>query len=356
MRPRFLAWAVVCLALAGCGGTKETYKYRIAVIPKGLTHEFWQSIRRGADRAAADLVKQGIAVEVIWDGPRTESAAQAQIDIVNRNVARRVSAIVLAPQHSHTMVAPVQSAVQKGIPVVIIDSGLDNPALYAKYVATDNYHGGRLAAERLLQVLREQGKPDPRLILFRYQPGSESTEQREKGFEDVVNAAIAEQKKNNQPTITWLSTDKYAGATTDSALGEAMPLLSRFKDQGIDGIFAPNESSASGMLKALQSLRLNKKVRLVGFDSSPPLLQAVADGDIDGLILQDPYRMGYLGVWTAVQHLEGQDVAPGGDKKLSTGEYLVTRENLDRDETQQRFQSQMQESRVIATPTYGSKK
>jgi ribose transport system substrate-binding protein len=249
------------------------------------------------------------------------------------------------------MVAPVQSAVQKGIPVVVLDSDLNDRSAYVKYVATDNYHGGRLAAERLLQVLRDAGKPAPKLVLFRYAPGSESTEQREKGFEDVVNDAVARQKKG-EPTITWLSRDKYAGATTDSALQAATPLLNSLQDQGLDGIFAPNESSTMGMLKAMQSLRLNKKIKLVGFDSSPPLLQAVADGDIDGLVLQDPYRMGYLGVWTLVQHLEGYDVAPGGDKVLGTGEHVVTKENLESDRTRELFTPELQAKRTIATPTY----
>jgi ribose transport system substrate-binding protein len=350
-RPTHFALALAaCLTLAGCGGTKPAARYRITVIPKGLTHEFWQSIHRGAERAQFDLQRQGITVDVLWEGPRTESDAQAQIDIMNRSIANRVHGIVLAPQHSRTMVAPVEAAVQKGIPVVIIDSGLENQDIIVKYVATDNYHGGQLAAEHLLKVLRQAGKPAPKLILFRYAPGSESTEQREKGFEDYVNGVIAEQKKKGQPTIAWLSTDKYAGATTDSALKEATPLLNGLQDQEIDGIFAVNESSATGMLMALKSLGLNKKVHLMGFDSSPPLLQAVAEGDIDGLILQDPFKMGYLGVWTLVQHLEGANVSPDGNKVLSTGEFVATRENVDSPHVYERFDEKFQRERTIETP------
>src|SRR5262245_60216244 len=133
-----------CIALIGCGGQKPNYKYRIAVIPKGLTHEHWQSVHRGADRAAADLQEQGIPVEVIWDGPRTESDAQAQIGIVDKHVANRVSGIVIAPQHSETMVPPLERAVKQNIPIVVIDSDLNNRDLYIKYVATNNYNGGRL--------------------------------------------------------------------------------------------------------------------------------------------------------------------------------------------------------------------
>jgi ribose transport system substrate-binding protein len=345
---------VAGLALAGCG-PRTDYKYRIVVIPKGLTHEHWQSVHRGADRAAADLAEKGLKVEVIWDGPRTEDDAQKQIEIVDRHAASGISGIVLAPQHSETMVAPVKRAVEKGIPVVAIDSGLADQSLIIKYIATDNRNGGKLAAERLLKVLRDEGKAAPKVVLFRYAPGSESTEQREKGFEDVIDLTITTQKAAGVPTITWLSRDKYAGATADSALKEATPLLNALQDQGIDGIFAVNESSATGMLRALQSLKLNKKVHLVGFDSSPPLLQAVADGDIDGLILQDPYRMGYLSVWTLVQHLEGYDVAPGGDKVQGTGEHVVTRENLEDEQIRQLFNPDLQAKRTIEMPAYKKK-
>jgi ribose transport system substrate-binding protein len=190
-------------------------------------------------------------------------------------------------------------------------------------------------------------------VLFRYKPGSESTDQREKGFEDTINRVMAGQKQKGEPAITWLSTNKYAGATTDSALAAATPLLNGLQD--IDGIFAPNESSATGMLKALQSLGQNKKVRFIGFDSSEPLLQAVQDGDIDGLIVQDPYKMGYFGVWTLVQHLEGFDVAVNGKKELPTGENLITRVNLDAISTRELFDPELQKKRTLQPPVFAKK-
>jgi ribose transport system substrate-binding protein len=349
-----------CLALAGCTGSQENYKYRVAVIPKGLTHEFWQSIHRGAQRAADDLKEQRhLNVQVIWDGPNKESESQEQINIVNRQLAASVNGIVLAPQHSETMVPSVQQAVNKGVPVVIIDSGLANTDIIVKYVATDNYHGGRLAAERLLDVLAKEGKANPKIVLFRYAPGSESTEKREKGFEDVV----AEQEKDGKVKVNWLSKDKYAGATEDSAQREASPLLNNLRDQGIDGIFAPNESSASGMINALRSLKLNKQVKLIGFDSSAKLLDGLREGDVDGLVVQDPYRMGYLGVWTLVQHLEGNNVTPDGQKVQGTGEYLVTRDNLDAPPSDdpdnpspgQLFDRELQAKRKIKVPDFPKK-
>lgn len=353
VRSSFLLLAsVACLVLSSCGGSRQDHKYRIAVIPKGLTHEFWQSIHRGAERAAVDLKQQGLNVQIIWSGPKKESDSQEQISIVDLQVGKQVSGIVLAPQHSQTMVGPVEHAVKDGIPVVIIDSGLAREDLIVKYVATDNYNGGRLAAERLLKVLEAAGKPAPKIILMRYQVGSESTEQREKGFIDVIETRIDQQKKASLPTVVWLSNDKYAGATTDSAEREAGPLLTRLQGQGIDGIFTPNESSTNGMLNALRNQGLNQKVKLVGFDSSEPLLQALEDGNVDALIVQDPYRMGYLGVWTMVQHLEGYDVTPDGKKTQSTGENVITRENLNAPETRGLFDPEMQKQRTIATPAY----
>ena len=358
--------AAVCLGMGGCGGGSASSGYRIAVIPKGLTHEFWKSIHRGAERAAADLKAQGVEVEVLWDGPHKEDDAADQIQIVQTMVGRGINGLVLAPQSSKQMVSPVRDVKDRGIPVVIIDSGLDrdelakNPDLIAKYVATDNYNGGKLAAIRLLKVLQEQGNKAPKVLLFAYAKDSESTEQREQGFLDHVRAVRDAQKKAGQPTLTILSEDvkQYAGATVNDAQKNAGPIINRFREGGIDGIFAVNESATNGMLLALEAAELTKdddktdrkRVRLVGFDSSQPLLAGVRRGVIDGLVIQDPYRMGYLGVWMVVQHLRGNDVAPDGNKDLSTGEYVLTKENLDAEETREKFEPELQAKRKIAVP------
>jgi ribose transport system substrate-binding protein len=348
------------LCLCGCGASK-TYKYRIAVIPKGTTHEFWQSIHRGAERAASDLEAKGIATEVLWEGPLKESDALEQIALIDKKAGMGIQGLVLAPQDRKGMVPPVERTVAKGIPVVIIDSNLDKeelarkPDLIVKYIATDNYNGGKLAAKHLLDVLAREGKSAPKLILFRYAPGSESTEQREQGFLDYVEEQIKKQKAEGKETIQLVSTDKYAGATVDTAEKEAGPLLSQFRDANVDGIFAVNESATSGMLNALRSSGLNKKIHLMGFDSSEPLLQALKDGNVDGLIVQDPYRMGYLGVWTLVQHLEGYDVARDG-KDLSTGEYVLTAKNLEEESSRERFDREAQKKRTIQVPEFPKKK
>ncbi|MBY0514009.1 MAG: substrate-binding domain-containing protein, partial [Gemmataceae bacterium] len=306
----------------GCGGPAADFT--VVVIPKGLTHEHWQSVRRGAERCAADLEPEGVRVRVVFDGPLRERDAMEQIRIVDRRVATGTpgrTGIVLAPQHSKTMTACVKRAADAGVPVVVIDSDLVEKDHYVKYVATDNENGGYLAGKHLVAELKRAGKEKPRLILFRYAVGSESTEQRERGFGRAV--------KETSPDAVWLSTDKYAGATRDSAKREAGPLVLQFKDQ-VDGVFAPNESSASGMLDVLKSQGLNKKVLLMGFDASKPLLDAIREGDVVGSILQDPYRMGYVSTWVSVRALRGEDVNAGRTRlAFGTGEYLVTAQNVD---------------------------
>lgn len=209
-------------------------KWRVIVIPKGTTHEFWMTIHAGALKAASDLGN----VEVIWQGPQKEDDRTLQIQLVQSAVAAGVDGIVLAPLDARALVRPVEEAVAKGIPVLIFDSALESSKIVG-YVATDNYHGGVLAAQRLGKVLGGKGK----IILLRYAVGSESTEQREKGFTDTIAKEF--------PGISYLSDAEYSGPTSDSAQQKAQSLVTRFRGQ-VDGIFTPNESSTHGMLRALE--------------------------------------------------------------------------------------------------------
>src|SRR6476659_4299765 len=139
---RWLAAALVVVS-AACGRgstqTNGTSPLTIAVIPKGTSHIFWQSIHAGATQAAKEL-----GVEVIWRGPRREDDRDSQVSEVEGFVTRGVSGIVLAPLDESALVGPVSDAARRKIPVVIFDSGLkgDN---YVSFVATDNLKGGRMA-------------------------------------------------------------------------------------------------------------------------------------------------------------------------------------------------------------------
>jgi len=285
--------------------------YRIAVIPKGTTHEFWKSIHAGAIKAARELQAEGINVEVIWKGPLREDDREQQVQVVENFIARRVNGIVLAPLDARALVAPAETAVRAGIPVVIIDSGL-NSTQPVSTVSTDNYKGGVLGARRLAALLDGKGK----VILLRVLAGSTSTEQREAGFLDTL--------ARDYPGITVISSDQHAGATRDTAYRAAQNLLNRFGRE-VTGIFGPNESSATGMLLALRDAGLaGGKVKFVGFDTGTQTVAGLKTGDLQGLVVQNPFKMGYLGVKTIVASLRGETV----EKDIDTGCEVVTLDNL----------------------------
>jgi len=293
-------------------------KLTIAVIPKGTTHVFWQSIHAGALKAAHEL-----DVNAIWLGPEKEDDRQQQIALVDNQVMNQVSGIVLAPLDEMALRRPVADAVQKGIPVVIIDSGLkDSEDVYTSFIATNNKEGGRIAARQLGKFLAGRGD----VIVLRFVEGSASTENRAQGFLEAIQEF---------PDITVISDEQYGGATKAQAQQSSENLLLRFMDKSgnltIDGIFCTNESTTYGMLQALKRKRLAGSIKFVGFDSSEPLLEGLKAGEINGLVVQNPFKMGYLGVKTMVMHLKGQQV----EKLVDTGVTFVTLENFNDKEIQE---------------------
>jgi ribose transport system substrate-binding protein len=302
--------AVVCMFGCDTGseknpGEQDALQIEIAVIPKGTTHEFWKSIHAGAQQAA---IEHG--VEILWKGPQKEDDRAQQITVVEDFISRGVDGIVLAPLDDRALMRPVRDATREKIPVVIIDSALQGKD-YISFVATDNYLGGVLAGKRMGELLQGRGN----IFMIRYQAGSASTTKREAGFLDTMQQEF--------PEVHFLVKDQYAGSTTETAYQMAENLLNRFPD--VDGIFCPNESSTFGTLRALQEAGKAGKIVFVGFDSSPKLVQGLRDSHIQGLVLQDPVKMGYLGVRQMVLHLKGQPV----ENRIDTGVYMVTKENME---------------------------
>jgi ribose transport system substrate-binding protein len=298
------------LSGAACSSKKseEAKSPQIAVIPKGMTHEFWNAIHAGAVKAGREL-----GVEIIWKGPHKEDDREGQIIVVEDMIARGVDGIILAPLDDQALVRPVSEAQREGIPVIIIDSPLKGSD-YVSYIATDNYKGGVLAAEHMGKLLGGSGK----IFLIRCHEGSASSTLREQGFYETTQKLF--------PEIEFLSKDLYAGVTTESAYQALENLLNRFPD--VDGIFCPNESTTFGGLRALQDKGLAGKVKFVGFDSSQKLVDGLRQGHIHGLVLQNPFNMGYLGVKTIVAHHRGEKVP----LQVDTGETLVTPESMDQPE------------------------
>ena len=291
-------------------------KLTIAVIPKGTSHEFWKSIHAGAIKASRELSTQGNDVEVIWKGPLREDDREQQIQVVEGFTSQGVDGIVLAPLDNRALVRPVEEAKSANVPTVIIDSALDSNSIVS-FVATDNRKGGMLAADRLGQLLSGKGK----VILLRYAEGSASTQDREDGFLQEI--------KQKFPGIELISSDQYAGATRDTAKRASENLLNRFGEE-VQGIFCPNESTTAGMLLALQDIGKAGKVTFVGFDTSQTFIDAMRAKQLHGIVVQNPFNMGYLGVRTMVESLQGKTV----DKRIDTGVTMITSDNLDAADTQ----------------------
>ena len=305
-----LILTLICCALAGSAAAASK-NYTIAVIPKGTSHEFWKSIHAGAVKAKQELESQGNKINLIWKGPLREDDRDQQIQVVENFIGRRVDGIVLAPLDSQALIAPVEMAARAKVPLVIIDSGLKSDQ-YLSYISTDNFKGGQLGAEHLAKLLNGQGKA----ILLRYQVGSASTEEREAGFLDVM--------KKKYPGIQLISTDQYSGATRDSAYQAAQNLLNRYGKE-VQGIFAPCEPVTVGVLMALKDLgKAGGVVKMVGFDAGTQSVEALRKGDLQGLVIQNPMRMGYLGVMSIVDHLNGKTL----ERRIDTGVQLATPENM----------------------------
>jgi ribose transport system substrate-binding protein len=308
------------VAISGCSkrdaasADGKSGGYTVAVIPKGTTHEFWKSIHAGAVKAERELKEKGVKLQIVWQGPLREDDRNGQIQTVEANTARRVSGIVLAPLDSQALVGPVHSAIGAGVPVVIMDSGLKTDR-YVSFVATDNYKGGVLAGEHLGKLLDGKGN----VILLRYAVGSASTEEREAGFLEALKKF---------PDIKIISHDQYAGPTRETGYQASQNLLNRYGNE-VNGIFCPCEPPTIAMAKALRDIgKAAGKVKMVGFDSGTQSVADLKNGDVQGLVVQDPLRMGYLGVMTLYQHLQGDKV----EKRIDTGARLVTAENMDQPE------------------------
>jgi ribose transport system substrate-binding protein len=306
MRNRLALLLLCCTSLFTVACNRSTQK-RVVFIPKGRAHEFWQSVRAGAIAA----MRENPGYEIIWNGPASETDYEGQIQIVDAAINQHADAICLAPIDKKVLVAVVERAAAQNIPVVVFDSPVDS-ARFTSQVATDNYAGGALGATRVGQILGGKGK----IAEVAVQPGSASTMAREQGFEETL--------AKDFPGIKLVD-KQYGMADFAQSLKVSENMLTATPD--LNALFASNESSSVGAVRALKN---KTGVKLVGFDSSPQLIEALKSGVVDSLVVQDPFQMGYKSMVAAVTKLKGgsperiQNITPA----------LVTRENMGTPEIQ----------------------
>lgn len=279
----------------------------IGVVPKGRAHLFWQSVQGGALKAARER-----NVEIVWNGPAVETDIPEEVKIVESLLNRRVDAICLAPIDKTGLVNVIERAAREKVPLVIFDSGVDTEN-FVSMVATDNYRGGVIAAERIGEILQGKGV----VTIVAVQPGAASTLAREAGFEETLKAKF--------PGIT-VADKRFGMADFAKSLAAAENMLTAHPE--MNAMFASNESSTVGAAQALKGR--NSKVKLVGFDWSPNLKEDLVAGRIDSLVVQDPFRMGYQSVMAAVDHLDGKPVQKHNDLPAR----LIRKEDLGKPEVE----------------------
>lgn len=304
MKRRAFAGAVL---LAACGGAK---KRRIAVIPKGTAHLFWASVHAGALAAGRKF-----DVEIVWNGPATETEYDRQIQIVDSMVTQRVDGICLAASERKALVGAVDRAVAAGIPVTVFDSGLDSTN-YMSFVGTDNTLAGRLGARTLAGLLGGKGQ----VAVVLHAPGSVSTMDREAGFRETMAKEF--------PGITIVA-EQFGMSDRAKARAAAENILAA--NPGVEGLFTTTEPSAAGVLLALKGRALVGKVKLVTNDSSDALVEQMRAGHLDAMIAQDPFGMAFQAVETVVDKLNGKTPP----KRIDLQPRVVTVRDLDNPEVRQ---------------------
>ncbi len=310
---------VLMILAAGCekktepaqpSGTVSNEKevFEIAVIPKGLAHQFWIFVKQGAEAAGRDL-----GADILWQGPPKETEIAQQINIVQDMITRRVDALVLAACDENALATVIAQADQAGIPVIMIDSGVKSD-VPKSLVATDNVEGAKMAARKLAELLGAQGE----VGLVPFVPGAATSELRERGFKEGLQEF---------PGMTLVATN-YSQSDVSIGMNVTSDMLTAHPD--IIGIFAASEPSAIGAAQALRAAGKAGQVKLIGFDATGEQLNALRDGVIHALIVQNPFKMGYEGVKAAIAALHGEPVEP----VIDTGVTVVTLENLETPEVQ----------------------
>lgn len=282
-------------------------RYTIGVVPKGLAHQFWLTVKAGTEAAGKKF-----NADIVWQGPAQETEIDKQISIIEDMITSRVDAIVMAACDENALVPVLKKALDCGIPVVTIDSGVKSD-LPIPFVATDNVAGAKAAAKELARVLDNEGE----VGVIPFVAGAATSEMREQGFKDGLA----------DTGLTLVST-LYSQSDAAIAMNVAQDMMTA--NPNLKGIFAANEPGVTGAAQAIRSAGKTSQIKLVGFDASDEEVEGLKNGTVSALIVQNPFKMGYDGVRIAIDKIQKKETP----ERVDTGVTVVTAENLNEPEIQ----------------------
>ena len=286
--------------------------YKISVIIKATDSDYWQTLLLGAKAAEAE---SGGKVVITTDGPPSEINIEEQVSILENVIATQPDGIVIASTSTDATVPAVEEAMGKGIPVITIDNKLttDN---YTSFLATDHSLAAGMAAEAMVKDWEAKGidPKDKKVMVISSVAGTKVNTDRTEGFINKIKELV--------PEIKVLET-QYADNDISKALSIAENTMSANKD--LIGIFGDNNHMGVGIAKALQESGNQDKVVAYAFDADPDEIEAIKNGILTGIVVQDPFGMGYQGVMSAVDAIEGKKV----EKDVIVNATIVTKANME---------------------------
>jgi ribose transport system substrate-binding protein len=281
---------------------------RIVVIVKATTSQYWATVFDGADAAA-----KALGVQISKLGATAETDVAGEVSIMENTISSKPTAIVVAATNAAALAHPIEQATAAGIPVIVIDSDA-NTKKYVTFLATNNETGGQKAADELATCVKARtGKQEGDVAYLTALAGAQSLNDRDKGFVEQLKKypglkIVEHRTGNNDPA---------------RALSDAEDVLTRHPD--LVGMFADNEVEGNGAGVAITEKSLGAKLCAVAFDTSDQEVGFVRKGALDGLIVQNPFMMGYAGVWYGLAAAHGV-VLP---HYVDSGVSVVTKANID---------------------------
>lgn len=307
-----LSLLLMCQTMTGCAGVGEEQQEEeryIAVISKGSQHQFWRTVEQGARDAGEEL-----GVKISYEAPEDETQIDVQIKMMEKAIKQKADAIVLGPLDTKKLNDVVDQAVEAGIPVITLDSDITTKSRVAT-IGTSNESAGAIAARNAAEQMGGKGK----VAIIAHVEGSQTAIERRSGFIDELKAYEGD--------IEIVGTS-YCDGDAGKAKEQALDYLKRYPE--LKCIYGANEGSAVGAAAAVRELGKQESVKVIGFDSSDEEIAYLEEGVIDGMMVQNPYNMGYLGVRNINKVLDGKEI----EEKIDTGATYVNIDNLKDEDTQ----------------------